>query len=66
MLSRIVIGNETWVSHITEIEAFGWEVLDHAPYSPDFAPSDIHLFRSLKHNLGGKRFSDNEEVKKRL
>ncbi|GFX44207.1 mariner Mos1 transposase [Trichonephila clavipes] len=45
------------------IESFGWEVLDHAPYSPNLAPSDFYLFRYLKHSFGGKRFSDNEEVK---
>ncbi|GFU59229.1 histone-lysine N-methyltransferase SETMAR [Trichonephila clavipes] len=45
------------------IELFGLEVLDHAPYNPNLAPSDFHLFRYLKHSLGGKRFSDNEEVK---
>ncbi|GFW73844.1 histone-lysine N-methyltransferase SETMAR [Trichonephila clavipes] len=45
------------------IESFGWEVLDHAPYNPDLAPRDFHLFRYLKHSLGGKRFSNNEEVK---
>ncbi|GFU86542.1 putative DD41D transposase [Trichonephila clavipes] len=45
------------------IEFFGWEVLDHAPYSPDFAPSDLRLFLYLKHSLGVKRFSDNEKGK---
>ncbi|GFU93232.1 uncharacterized protein TNCV_4217581 [Trichonephila clavipes] len=51
-------------SRITQelIESFGWEVLDHAPYSSDLAPSDFCLFRYLKHNLGRKRFSDNKEV----
>ncbi|GFV35017.1 mariner Mos1 transposase [Trichonephila clavipes] len=43
------------------IGSFGWEVLDHAPYSHDLAPSDFHLFRYLKHSLGGKRFSDNKK-----
>ncbi|GFY09069.1 mariner Mos1 transposase [Trichonephila clavipes] len=45
------------------IESLGWEVLDHAPYSPDLAQSDFHLFRYLKYSLGGKRFNDNDEVK---
>lgn len=45
------------------IDSFGWEVLDHAPYSPDLAPSDFHLFRYLKHHLGGQRFNDDNEVK---
>ncbi|GFX68190.1 mariner Mos1 transposase [Trichonephila clavipes] len=33
------------------IESFSWEVLDHAPYGPDFAPSDSYFFRYLKHSL---------------
>ncbi|GFW51094.1 mariner Mos1 transposase [Trichonephila clavipes] len=45
------------------IEYFGWEVLDHVPYSPNLAPSDFYLFRHLKHKLGGNSFSDNEEGK---
>ncbi|GFW93904.1 uncharacterized protein TNCV_4221831 [Trichonephila clavipes] len=45
------------------IDPFGWEVLDHAPCSPDLAPSDFRLFQYLKQSHGGKRFSDNEKVK---
>ncbi|GFS76299.1 mariner Mos1 transposase [Trichonephila clavipes] len=30
------------------IRSFGWEPIDHPPYSPDLAPSDFHLFRYLK------------------
>ncbi|GBM34158.1 hypothetical protein AVEN_243202-1 [Araneus ventricosus] len=33
------------------------------PYSPDFAPSDFHLFRHLKHHLGGNHYNDDEDVK---
>lgn len=46
------------------IEKMGWEVLPHPPYSPDLAPSDFHLFGPLKEALRGKRFQDNEDVKK--
>ncbi|GFU08703.1 hypothetical protein TNCV_990661 [Trichonephila clavipes] len=45
------------------IKSFGWEVSDYAPYSPRLAPIDFLIFRYLKHSLGGKCFSDNEEVK---
>ena len=33
-----------------------WEVLIHLLYSPDIAPSDFHLFRSLQNFLNGKKF----------
>ncbi|GFU67289.1 uncharacterized protein TNCV_3556151 [Trichonephila clavipes] len=45
------------------IQSFGWEVLNHAPYSPDLAPREFHLFQYLIYSLGGKPFSDNEEMK---
>jgi histone-lysine N-methyltransferase SETMAR len=45
------------------IHEFGWEVLPHPPYSPDIAPSDYHLFRSLQNHLGEKRYANLDEVK---
>ncbi|GFX42538.1 mariner Mos1 transposase [Trichonephila clavipes] len=48
------------------IRSFGWEQIDHPPYSPDFAPSDFHLFRYLKELLGGKRFDTADEVKEEV
>uniref|UniRef100_A0A914IB43 Histone-lysine N-methyltransferase SETMAR n=1 Tax=Globodera rostochiensis TaxID=31243 RepID=A0A914IB43_GLORO len=35
------------------LQELGWEVLPHPPYSPDVAPSDYHLFRSLSNALSG-------------
>lgn len=44
----------------------GWELMLHPPYSPDLAPSDYHLFRSLQNSLDGKTFNDDDAVKSHL
>lgn len=53
------------IARVTQekIMALNMEVLPHPPYSPDLAPSDYHLFRSLQHFLEGKQFINCEEVK---
>jgi len=47
----------------TYLETLKWEVLPHPPYSPDVAPSDYHLFRSMAHGLADQHFRSYEEVK---
>ncbi|GFW32018.1 mariner Mos1 transposase [Trichonephila clavipes] len=37
-----------------------WDTMPHPPYSPDLAPSDYSLFRSLQSFLDGKTFTSNE------
>ena len=44
----------------------GWEVLIHLPYSPDIAPLDFHLIRSLQNSLNGKNFNFLEDCKRHL
>ncbi|XP_006145801.1 histone-lysine N-methyltransferase SETMAR-like [Tupaia chinensis] len=44
----------------------GWDVLPHPPYSPDLAPSDFHLFRSLQNSLRGITFNSEEAVNQYL
>ncbi|KAG5321152.1 MOS1T transposase, partial [Pseudoatta argentina] len=48
----------------TYLETLKWEVLPHPPYSPDIAPSDFHLFRSMAHGLADRRFHSYEEAQK--
>ena len=44
----------------------GWEVMAHPAYSPDFAPTDYYLFRSLEHSLREKSFSNVDDLKNHL
>ena len=46
------------------LETLKWEVLLQPPYSPDVAPSDYHLLRSMAHSLAHQHFRSYEEVKK--
>lgn len=45
---------------------FGWDVLPHPPYSPDIAPSDYYLFRSLQNSLNGMSFDSLGRLKNYL
>lgn len=47
----------------TYLETLKWEVLPHPPYSPDLAPSDYHLFRSMSSGLAQQQFHSYEECK---
>lgn len=44
------------------LEGYGWEVLDHPPYSPDLSPPDFDLFPKLKEPLRGIRFDSLDEL----
>ena len=46
----------------TYLETLNWEVLSHPPYSPDIAPSDYYLFRSMAHGLSEQHFTSYEDT----
>lgn len=47
---------------LQKIGELNWEIIEHPPYSPDLAPSDFHLFRSLQNFLDGKKCQSSEAV----
>ncbi|KAG6798618.1 teneurin-m isoform X2 [Apis mellifera caucasica] len=44
----------------------GWDVSPHPPYSPDLAPSDYFLFRSLQNFSNGKNFNNDDDIESYL
>lgn len=46
-----------------KLKQLDWEVVPHAAYSPDLAPSDYHLFQALAHFLSDKSFDDFDGLK---
>jgi len=65
---KIILLHDNARPHVAAVkiylETFKWEVLPHPPYSPDIAPSDYHLFRSMTHSLSEQHFSSYEDTKK--
>lgn len=45
------------------LKNFKWDIFAHPPYSPDLAPSDYHLFPTLKRHSQGQGFHNLEELK---
>jgi histone-lysine N-methyltransferase SETMAR len=41
----------------------GWVTVPHPPYSPDLAPTDYHLYRSMSDYLREKKFDDENDLK---
>jgi histone-lysine N-methyltransferase SETMAR len=50
----------------SKIASLGWELLPHPPYSPDLAPSDYHLFRSLTNDIRDRNFDNETDLKSYL
>ncbi len=56
------------VANLTKdtIQELGWEVMAHPAWSPDLAPSDYALFRSLKDDIAVKQFEDQKDLENYL
>ena len=52
----------TSLKTLEHIVNLGWTVVQHPPYSPDFVPSDFHLFGPMKEGLCGQHFPSNNAV----
>ena len=68
---KVILLHDNAPSHTAKpvketIEAFNREILSHAAYSPDLAPSDYHLFASMGYALSDQRFISYENVRKWL
>ena len=68
---RVILLHDNARPHVSKLvtdvlKELKWDVLPHPLYSPDIAPSDYHLFRSMAHALSEQRFKNNVDVKKWL
>lgn len=66
---KLILLHDNAKSHSAEpvknyLKTVGWEILPHPPYSPDIAPSDYHLFRSMQSALSEVQFSSLEDIQK--
>ena len=73
LVNRVIFHDDnvtphTYLATRQKLLKLGWEVMLHPPYSysPDLAPSDYYLFRSLQNSLNGKTFNDDKAVKSHL
>ena len=58
---KVILLHDNAPSHTAKpvketIEAFSWEILSLAAYSPDLAPYDYYLFASMGHVLSDQHF----------
>ncbi|GFV19017.1 mariner Mos1 transposase [Trichonephila clavipes] len=65
---KVILQHDSARPHVakvikTYLETLKWEVLPHPLCSPDLAPSDYHLFRSMAHGLADQHLRSYEEVK---
>ncbi|UYV60194.1 hypothetical protein LAZ67_1000361 [Cordylochernes scorpioides] len=65
---KVIYQHDNARPHVAKVaketmEALQWDALPHPLYSPDIAPSDYHMFRSMTHGLAEQHFTSYEEAK---
>ena len=68
---KVILQHDNTRPHVakpvkTYLETLKWEMLPHPPYSPDIAPSDYNLFRSMGHGLADQQLRSYEGLEKWL
>ena len=48
------------------LKDLGFQLVKHAAYSPDLAPADFAVFRHLKEEVAGEKFTTREELVTRV
>ena len=66
--SQTILLHDNLRAHVAQIvkaalQELEWEVIQHPPYSPDLAPTDYHLFRSLSNHMRGVTFENEKDLK---
>jgi histone-lysine N-methyltransferase SETMAR len=64
---KIILLHENIRQHMADLTmaavgTVGWEMVNHPSYSPDLAPSDLHLFGPMKVHLGEQKFRTDDEL----
>ena len=44
------------------LQELDWEILQHSPYSPDLAPTDYHIFRTLSNEMRSVTFDNDKDL----
>ena len=61
MLSDVILLHDNDLPHTANLvrdkfRRFGWETLQHPPYSPDLSLCDLHIFGDMKKDIRGVSF----------
>ena len=64
---QVILLHDNARSHVVKtvkaaLQELEWEVFQHPPYSPNLAPTDYHLFRTLSNEMRGVAFDNDKDL----